>query len=101
MMFDRYYCIKTFCDTRKHDNFKENALENSNIRRLNFREKDTFTACVLIAPLPGHKNITFDVTNLGLLLCIFLILTLDFVMALECVLRKPRSRLTTAREFPC
>ena len=26
-MFDRYYCIKTFCDARKLDNFKENVFE--------------------------------------------------------------------------
>ena len=45
IMCDRYYCIETFCDARKLDNFKENALENSYIWRLNFREKGTFTAC--------------------------------------------------------
>ena len=56
IMFDRYYCIKTFCDARKLDNLKENALENSYIRRLYFREKGTFTACVLITPLPGHRQ---------------------------------------------
>ena len=55
-MFDPYYCIKTFCDARKLDNFKENALEDSYIRRLNFCEKGAFTACVLITPLPGHKQ---------------------------------------------
>ena len=27
IIFDRYYRIKTFCDARKLDNFKENALE--------------------------------------------------------------------------
>ena len=57
IMFDSYYCIKSFCDTRKRNNFNENALENSYIRRLNFREKDTFTAYVLITPLPGHKQL--------------------------------------------
>ena len=42
-MFDRYYCIKL-------DNFKDNALENSYIRRLNVREKGKLIACVLITP---------------------------------------------------
>ena len=51
-----YYCIKTFCDARKLDNFKENALENSYFWRLNFHKKGTFTAFVLITPLPGHKQ---------------------------------------------
>ena len=87
-MFDRYYCIKTFCDAKKLDHFKENVLEISYIRRLNFREKGTFTACVLITPLQGLDNVTFDVTDLGSLLCTFLSPTSDFRTALE-------------REFPC
>ena len=33
-----------------------NALEDSYIRLLNFREKGTFTACVLITPLSGLKK---------------------------------------------
>ena len=47
------------------------------------------------------NNVMCDVTDLGLLLYTFLILTSDFVTALEWVLRKPQSRFITARKFPC
>ena len=100
-MFDRYYRIKTFCDARKLDDLKENALENSYIRRLNFRGIGTFTACVFITPIPGHKQ--RDVWRHGFRFATLHVfsLTSDFRTAQECVLRKPRNRFTTARQFPC
>ena len=100
-MFDRYYHIKTFCDARKLDDLKENALENSYIRRLNFRGIGTFTACVFITPLPGHKQ--RDVWRHGFRFATLHVfsLTSDFRTTQECVLRKPRNRFTTACEFPC
>ena len=102
IMSNRYYCIKTFCDVRKLDIFKENVLENSYIRRLNFREKGTFiTACVLLRRFHGIHNVTVDVKNLDSLLFMFQILTLDYVMSLERVLRKPLSWFITTCEFPC
>ena len=53
-MFDRYYCIKTNCDTRKFGIFEENEPVNLYFLRLKARGNDTFTACVLKTPLPGQ-----------------------------------------------
>ena len=72
-MFDRYYCIKTFCDAIKLDNFKKNALENSYIRRLNFAKKARSRHVFWLRRLQGIDNVTFDVTDLVSLLCTFLV----------------------------
>ena len=53
-MFDRYYCIKTNCDTRKFEIFEENEPVNLYFLRLKARGNSTFTACVLKTPLPGQ-----------------------------------------------
>ena len=50
-MFDRYYCIKTNCDTWK---FEENDPVNLYFLRLKARGNGTFTACVLKTPFPGQ-----------------------------------------------
>ena len=53
-MFDRHYCIKTNCDTRKFEIFEENEPVNLCFLRLKGRGNGTFTACVLKTPLPGQ-----------------------------------------------
>ena len=53
-MFDRYYCIKTNCDTWKSENFEENEPVNLYFLRLKARGNGTFTACVLKTPIPGQ-----------------------------------------------
>ena len=53
-MFDRYYCIKTNCDTWKFEIFEENEPVNLYFLRLKARGNGTFTACVLKTPLPGQ-----------------------------------------------
>ena len=53
-MFDRYYCIKTNCDTWKIEIFEENEPVNLYFLRLKAHGNDTFTACVLKTPLPGQ-----------------------------------------------
>ena len=53
-MFDRYYCIKTNCDTWKFEIFEENERVNLYFLRLKTRGNGTFTACVLKTPLPGQ-----------------------------------------------
>ena len=52
-MFDRYYCIKTNCNTWKFEIFEENEPVNLYFLRLKARGNDTFTAGVLKTPLPG------------------------------------------------
>ena len=53
-MFDRYYCIKTNCDTWKSENFEENEPVNLYFLRLKARGNGTFTVCVLKTPVPGQ-----------------------------------------------
>ena len=53
-MFDRYYCIKTNCDTWKFEIFEENEPVNLYFLRLKAHGNGTFTACVLKTPLPGQ-----------------------------------------------
>ena len=53
-MFDRYYCIKTNCDTWNFEIFEENEPVNLYFLGLKARGNDTFTACVLKTPLPGQ-----------------------------------------------
>ena len=53
-MFDRYYCIKTNCDTWKFEIFEGKEPVNLYFLRLKARGNGTFTACVLKTPLPGQ-----------------------------------------------
>ena len=53
-MFDRYYCIKTNCDTWKFEIFEDTEPVNIYFLRLKARGNGTFTACVLKEPLPGQ-----------------------------------------------
>ena len=53
-MFDRYYCIKTNCDTWKFEIFEENEPVNLYFLRLKARGNGTFTVCVFKTPLPGQ-----------------------------------------------
>ena len=52
-MYDRYYCIKTNCDS-KFEIFEENGPVNLYLLRLKARGNGTFTACVLKMPIPGQ-----------------------------------------------
>ena len=45
-------------------------------------------------------NVIFHVTKLRLLLCTLLMMTSDFVMALECLYVKAKSRVLPARKLP-
>ena len=87
-MFDRYYCIKTFCDTRKLDNLKKMRWKILIFGDKISAKKTRSLHVFWLRRFQGINNFTFDVTDLGSLLCKFLILTSDFMTALERVLRK-------------
>ena len=92
-MFDRYYCIKSFCDTRKLDNLKKMRLKilifDDRISSKTARSLHV----IWLRRFQGINNITFDVRDLGSLRCKFLILTSDFRTALQRVLRNHEAGL--------
>ena len=94
-MFDRYYCIKTNCDTWKIEIFEESEPVNLYFLQLKARGNGTFPACVLKTPLPGQIPTSCWRHVLRLLPCTLLTLTSLFMTALECIQLKQQSRLIT------
>ena len=89
-MFDRYYCMKTFCRSKTLEKMLRKVLFSCT-----YNGAEGHVTCdILKTPLPGQR-----LTRT--LLCTLLMMTSVFVTAPECLYVKPQSLALTARELPC